>query len=569
MAERTAWVLDRVEAVSEGGMVAAKTTVAAETGAAVLRAGGNAIDAAVATAFAAGVAEPWMSGLGGGGYLVAYFPDGQESVVIEYPMQAPVVATPDMFPLSGGTRDTALFGWPGVVDNANLYGHRSVAVPGTLAGLSLALERYGTWSLADALQPAITLAEQGVPVTWHTTLTVARDLATLSQFPTTMEIFCQPGGFPPVTSDQSHPAMLRQSDLAQTLRQIAQDGPHALYEGHIAATIADHLAEHGGLLTADDLAHYAPTVATPLTTTYRDVEVITPGKGCGGTTLIETMNMLAALDIRNLGHNTPEALHLISQVFRQAFADRFAYLGDPDFVDVPIDALTSTDYAWERVAAFHRDGLAAPSAGDRTRLGVTHALEPSVPDYTRQSSTTHLSVIDRNGVAVSLTQTLLSLWGSRVVVPGTGILLNNGMMWFDPEPGRPNSIAGGKRPLANMSPVVLTRGGEPYASLGASGGRKIINCLAQVMMNLVDHNKPIQRAITAPRIDTSTTDLLVSDRLPLATQEALARLGHHVVPRHESPGGAEFASPVGIVRTPAAILHAGADPFYPAMAIAG
>jgi len=290
--------------------------------------------------------------------------------------------------------------------------------------------------------------------------------------------------------------------------------------------------------------------------------------GSGGTTLIETLNLLTALAPRlaNLGHNAPEALHLMTQAVRQAFADRFAYLADPNVVDVPIAALTSRSYAEERATAFS-DRYHQAVAGDRARLGVTHTLATSMPDYATGGSTTHLGAIDRDGMAVSLTQTLLSLWGSRVVVPGTGVLLNNGMMWFDPEPGRPNSVAGGKRPLSNMAPAILTRDGQVLASLGASGGRRIINCLAQLIVNLVDHGLSMQPAITAPRIDASTPDLLVSDRLPPATRDALAALGHQVVPRVETPGGGDFASPVGILRRQDGLLHGGADPFYPAMAI--
>lgn len=567
MADRTEWILDRTEATAHGGMAAAKTEAAAEVGAEVLRAGGNAIDAAVATAFAAGVVEPWMNGIGGGGFLVAHFPQRDEAIVVEFPMVSPRGATAGMFPLAGGGSDTALFGWPAVVDNANLYGERSVAVPGTVAGLALALERYGTLSLADALAPAIRFAEEGTPVNWHTTLTVARDLGTLHRFPAAAAVFCDAAGNPPVTVDQSNPTMLRQPDLARTLRQIAAGGPRAFYEGPIARTIVGHLAAHGAPFTEADFAGYRATIAEPIAADYRGFCVLAPGKGTGGTTLTEMMNLLAALDIAALGLNTPEGLHLIAQAFRQAFADRFAYLADPDVVDVPLAALASPEYARERAATFTPGPLGPIRAGDRRRLGVAHNLATSVPDYTSGGSTTHLGVMDRDGVTVSLTQTLLSLWGSRVVVPGTGVLLNNGMMWFDPEPGRPNSIAGGKRPVANMSPVVLTRDGRGVASLGASGGRRILNCLAQMMMNVIDHGLAIQPAITAPRIDASTASLYASARIRQETRDALAALGHRVVPRVESPGGSDFASPVAIWRDTDGIVHGGADPFYPAMAI--
>ncbi len=574
VAERTEWVLSRTEAAARGGMVAAKTQAAAEVGAEILRRGGNAVDAAVATAFASGVVEPWMSGVGGGGFLVAHFPDKDEAIVVEFPMVAPAGATPDMFPLAGGV-DTGLFGWPSVVGGANIAGPRAVAVPGVPAGLALALEQYGSGrvSLGQAIAPAIQLAEEGMPVTWHTTLTIARDLAQLSRFPATAAVFLDAQGHPPVTVDQSTPTMLRQPDLARTLRAIADEGPRAFYEGFLAAAIVGHLAEQGAPIVAEDFAAYRATVAPALAADYRGHRLLAPGKGTGGTTLVQSMNLLNELDIAALGHNTPQALHLMAKAFRQAFADRFAYLADPAQVDVPLEVLTSIEYAREQAAAVQRDGMGPVQAGDAARLGVSHGLGVSMPHYVGSSgqavsgSTTHMGVIDKDGVSVSLTQTLLSLWGSRVVVPGTGVLLNNGMMWFDPEPGRPNSVAGGKRPLSNMAPALLTRDGRGVASLGASGGRLIMNAVAQLAMNLVDHRLGMQDAIAAPRIDASTPDLRVSSRLPRPTQEALTALGHRVVPRVESPGGSEFASPVGIHRAPDGLLTGGADLFYPAMAI--
>jgi len=577
VAERSGWLLDRTEATARGGIVAAKTPLAAEAGAEVLRGGGNAVDAAVATAFAAGVVEPWMSGVGGGGFLVAYFPERDESVVVEYPMVAPRGATAEMFPLSGAGADAALFGWPAVVEAANIVGHRAVAVPGTVAGLALALARYGTIGLADALAPAIRLAEEGMPVTWHTTLTIGRDLGNLVRFPATAAIFCDARGHPPVTLEAARPAVLRQTDLARTLRTIAAEGPRAFYEGPLAQALVGHLTEHGAPFAEADFAGYEATVSPALAADYGGHRVLTTGKGSGGTTLVESLHMLDALGGKAFGHNTPEALHLMAQAFRQAFADRFAYLADPEFVEVPVEVLTSREYAQERAGRFRSDGLEPTRAGEPERLGVGHGLAASIPDYVDSpqshqalsGSTTHLSVIDRNGIAVSVTQTLLSGWGSRVVVPGTGVLLNNGMMWFDPEPGRPNSVAGGKRPLSNMAPAIVTRDGQTVAGIGASGGRRIMNCLAQLVMNLVDHGMAMQPAITAPRIDASTPELLVSARLPDATREALAALGHRVSTRDEWQFLGDFASPVGVLREADGLLRGGTDPFYFPAAVVG
>jgi gamma-glutamyltranspeptidase/glutathione hydrolase len=310
-----------------------------------------------------------------------------------------------------------------------------------------------------------------------------------------------------------------------------------------------------------DFTGYRASIAPALRVPYHDHELITVGRASGGTTLAQTMGILDGIDVAALGHNTPAALHVLAQAFRMAFADRFAYLADPEHVAVPLDALLAADYLAERRAAIRPDRVGPTVAGDRSRLGVTHHLAASMPDYTSGGSTTHLSVIDRDGVVVSLTQTLLSLWGSRVVVPGTGILLNNGMMWFDPQPGRPNSVAGGKRPLSNMAPAVVTRDGRTVAALGASGGRRIINCVAQLAMNLIDHGMTMQAAVNAPRIDASTPDLSVSSRLPDATRQALAALGHPLVLKDERWFLTEFASPA-CIQYADGTFRGGVDPYY-------
>jgi gamma-glutamyltranspeptidase/glutathione hydrolase len=299
--------------------------------------------------------------------------------------------------------------------------------------------------------------------------------------------------------------------------------------------------------------------------------VHTVGGATGGTTLVESLNLLAELDLRNLGYHSPLALHRMAQAFRVAFADRFTWMGDPSRVEVPLELITSPDYARERMENLPADRLEPIPAVSPERCGVSHGLSASVPDYMASAvavgqmadgSTTHLSVMDRDGMAVSCTQTLLSLWGSRVTVPGTGVLLNNGMMWFDPEPGRPNSVAGGKAPLSNMAPVLLSRDGRPWATLGASGGRRIMNCNAQLVVNLTDWRLAAMPAIIAPRIDCSTPDLLLSWRFPAETVKALRRMGHRVSIRDERLFTGDFASPTAIRRTPDGIFDGGADPFY-------
>lgn len=565
MADRATWILDRTEAVGRVGMVAAKHPLAAEAGIDVLRRGGNAIDAAVTSAFVVSVVEPFMSGLGGGGFLVAHLPSHDERVVVDYSMIAPRNASPEMFELAGGT-DLGLFGWPAVVDDANIVGHRAVAVPGTVAGLALALERFGTISLAEALAPAIRFAEAGFPVSWHTALYITIDLSTLNRFPTTRAVFTVDGVPPSPLPGVTTP--LRQPDLAATMRAIAADGPRVFYEGPFARALASEMRANGGLLDEEDLRGYQARVVEPLRGDYRGVEVLATPAASGGPTVLETLNLMAREDLSQLGHNSVESLHVIAEASRQAFVDRFAYLADPDFVQVPTERLIAPDYAASQWSSF-TSSSARPTvrAGERAMLEVSHSLESSEPGYGGdRMTTTHISTMDSDGNTVSLTQTLLSGWGSRVTVPGTGVLLNNGMMWFDPVPGRPNSVDGSKRPLANMAPVILLRDGQGYLSLGAMGGRRILNALPQIISSIVDHDLGVQAAITAPRVDYSTRSLQASDRIPQPVLAGLRKLGHPVVSTEEHVLSFEFASPVGVVRD-GNTLRGGANPFYPAMAI--
>jgi gamma-glutamyltranspeptidase/glutathione hydrolase len=562
VAERSQWQVGRTEAVANGGMVAAKTPQAADAGAEVLKRGGNAVDAAVATAVAAWVVEPWMNGIGGGGYMVVHDPAKGETVAIEFPMVAPAGATETMFPLKGAGRDAALFGWPAVVDNANVVGHRSIAVPGAIAGLAKALETYGTISLAEAMAPAIEYAERGFPVTWHTTLRITQDLSTLAAYPASRAIFCDPAGVPWITLDESNPVMLRQTDLAVTLRTVAEQGPRAFYEGELAEKMVAHLNEGGAAFNESDFARYEATVIPASRVSYHGHEIATIGKATGGTTLAQSMRLLDGFDLAASGHNRPETLHLIAEALHIAFADRFAYLADPNFVDVPLDALLSDAYLDARRSGINRSAAGPVFAGSRVDLGVTHQLAGSMQDYSSGGSTTHLSAIDANGMAVTLTQTLLSLWGSRVTVPGTGILMNNGMMWFDPEPGRPNSICGGKRPLSNMSPALVLKDGRAAAALGASGGRKIMSCVAQIAMNLIDHTLSMQPAASAPRIDASTPALYVNADIDPATTEALRKMGHKIVVKDDRQLRGEFSSPACVQAAPDGTFRGGVDPWY-------
>lgn len=550
MSSRSTWRYDRDEATSPHGVVAAKHELAAEAGADVLREGGNAVDAVVTAGFVAGVVEPFMSGLGGGGFLVAHFPERGERVVVDHAMVAPAAATPGMYPLAASGNDADMFGWQKVSGDTNIHGHLAAAVPGTVAGLTLALEEFGTLPRQRALAPAIKHAVDGFAVSWHTALMIGLDLALLNRFPTTRATFTNSGFVPSPYPGWRTP--LQQPDLARTLRLIADQGAQAFYEGPPARAIAAEIREHGGLISEADLATYKPVVVEPLRGAYRGYEVLTAPPASGGPTMLETLNLMEQTDLASKGHNSAEALHWIAESCLQAFTDRLTLLGDPAFVDAPWQALTSADYAAEQAATFAPDAVRNPT--------------PVLPSPMPRMNTTHVSAIDRWGNSASLTSTLLGSWGSGVTVPGIGVLLNNGMMWFDPVPGRPNSVAGGKKPLANMAPTILLEMGRPFLSLGAMGGRRILNALPQIIANVVDYGMDMQAAISAPRVDCSTGVIQASSRISPETIRALRQLGHMVEVIEEDMLSFEFGSPVG-VQNDGGMLRGGANPFYPAMAI--
>ena len=560
--EKNSWIPHRTSPTSRKGMVAAKTPQAAQVGADILAAGGNAVDSAVATAFAVGVSEPWANGIGGGGFMVVWLAKEQKALAIDFSMKTPAAATESMFSLiEDESAAGALFGWPATEGDKHVIGPHSICVPGTVAGLALALEKWGTMSLADVIAPSIKIAEEGFPVTWNMTTTIAKAIQSIRPYPETAKVYLRPDGDVPFTQDQTNPHLIKQPELANTLRLIAAGGPDVFYKGEIAQKIASHLQDEGTVLTLDDLASYEAKIYEPLVSDYHNYDIYTYGRGTGGTSLSQSIRALNLLENGSPESRTTEQWHRMAAIFQQAFADRFTYLADPDQVEVPIDALLADDYAHATVAAIG-ERATAPTAADKQSLGVSHNLNASVPEYMRDGSTTHLSVIDSEGNAVSLTQTLLALFGSRVTVPETGVLMNNGMMWFDPEPGHPNSIAGGKYPLANMAPTLVVKDGAIVASLGASGGRKIMNCNAQLVMNIVDSGMTAQDAISAPRIDCSTSTVFASQRIEPSIRESLGEMGYDISARDEGLLTSDFSSPVAVRRDADGTLDGGADPWY-------
>jgi gamma-glutamyltranspeptidase/glutathione hydrolase len=552
-------IVTRCEASGRLGMVTAKHPLVAELGLRVMQRGGNAIDAAVAMGFATGVAEPLMSGLGGGGFMTIHTADGRDAVV-DYQVRAPLAAREDLYELTPAFHADAQ-GFVGVKDDANYSGHRAVAVPGLTSGLCTALAQFGTRPLPELLDGAISLAEEGYPVTWYTTLTLASNLALLRRFPATAATFLNDGL--PFTAGAEEPVRFRQPQLAHTLRRIADEGPAGFYTGPTARAIADEMERGGGLIGEADLARYAAKVVEPYVGEYRGRRFICLPAPASGAILLEDVQILDGFDLPSMGHNSVEALHLRIEAMRRGHADRLAVLGDPEVQEVPWQGLTSRAYAEARRASIRLDRHLDGEPGDPWAFSASlrHAIVPSLEGD--GGCTTHFSALDAAGNAAAVTQTLTSGWGSGVTVPGAGILLNNAMTLFDPRPGAANSIAAGKRPASSMAHTIVLEHGEAVLIAGAPGGRRILDTVTQVLLNVLDDALGVQEAVSAPLVDTSEPARTGIDRrIREQTRERLAAMGHSFVVREPGFQPRYFASPSAISRDlSTGAMHGGADPY--------
>jgi gamma-glutamyltranspeptidase / glutathione hydrolase len=565
---RSAAAITKVTPLAPRGMVVAAHPLGAEVGAAILKRGGNAVDAAVATAFAMTVVEPFMSTIAGGGTMLVHLAKRGETVVLDFNVQAPAACHESVYPLEDGL-GVGLFTWRKVAGDANMYGHRSVAVPGSVAGLALALERHGSMDWADVLAPAIGLARHGMEPDWYVALTIAAHAQELAAFPEAARTYLRDGHFihrPPALEPgdrMTFPA------LAGSLELLAKEGPQAFYRGPIADAIEAEMRKGNGFLTKSDLAAYEVRVQPALLCRYRSLELAFSPGATGGVTAAEVLNILAAFPSDQVGCDSARGLHLRAEAVRYAFQDRLRYLGDPNRVDAPWSALASAAYGGTVADCIRPRGPRSPKAApDPWRLEATRrqAVDPSTAAGPSGDCTTHIGAVDRQRNLVSLTHTAVSLFGSRVVVPNTGILLSNGMIWFDPEPGKPNSVGAGKRALVNMVPVLAFRRGEPYLTLGAPGGRKIMSAIPQVLSNLADMKLSPQAAIEAPRLHTEGGELWVDDRVGLQALAALGKMGHQVVAKREDLSTLFFSRPVAI-RVTNKGLEAGLDHLRAAAAV--
>lgn len=556
----TEWQISKTEAVADQGMVAAKHPLAVEAGLQVLREGGNAVDAAITTALAMGVVEPYMNGIGGGGFMLYHDAETGQSHLLDYFMTAPQAATPDMYEITqAGATD--VLGFRGVKDDANYVGQRSVGVPGMVAGAAAALERFGTISLARALAPAIRLAADGFDVTWYTILMYGRSLELIARFPATAAVYLKEGRFPYSAGGLGPAERLVQKDLAATLQHIAAEGPNGFYRGPVAEAIVAELQTHGNPISLTDLAGYQPRWSEPRVISYRDNYQLLYAPNSGGGTVAEAFNILEGFDFSGLSPTDPAALHRYIEAARTAYADRWQHLADEAFVNVPWQVLESKGYAAHRRAAIN-PAQAAPTiaAWDGS------AYLPGNPEGDG-GCTTHLSVVDKDRNLVSITQTINMAWGSGVVVPGTGVLLNDSMVLFDPRPGRANSIAGGKRPLSSMAPMLVLKQGKPFLTVGAPGGRMIMGTVMQVIHNVLDWGMGIQEACAQNTLDCSGDHITVDAALGEAGLQGLTARGHKLDVRRKDFLPRLFASPTGILVNPATgKLHGGADPYHPGVA---
>ncbi|ETX04365.1 MAG: hypothetical protein ETSY2_29185 [Candidatus Entotheonella gemina] len=580
MALRSYWKANKAEVVAENGVVTAMQPQAAEAGLAMLKQGGNAVDAAVAIGFCNIVLEPYMAVIGGMGYMLIHLAETGQTIGVDFNGRAPRRAHAGMYDVLGPAP-------PGGInvfrtrDDANVSGALSITVPATCAGFCTAHEQYGRLPLAQVVEPAIGLAADGFETNWHTTLYVANRMEVLQSDPYMASMWL-PNGRPP--RNYPKPAeRIVQRDLGELLRRIARHGAAAMYAGEVADAIDAWMRDHGGVLTKQDLADYQPILGQPLTQDFHGRTLACVATPSGAITNMETLSILNHLALDDLEHNSAAYLHLVIEAARHAFADRFRYLGDWEHAPVPLQGLLSPDYTQQ---------LARQITPSRSKTVIEEQEEPwsyylnralhdpwafdpgprpdgAIPEpalAAEAGHTTHINVVDKDRNAVSCTHT--GVFGP-VHPDNTGVYLTGGMAWFIPLPGHPNSVAGWKRPMNNMCPVMVLQDGRPVVCQGAPGARKIMHRGVQVLLNMLQHGMSPQDAVAALTVDASGREVLVDSRFPDAVIEELRGLGHAVKIVEEEPGmTGNFARPSAVtIDYDRGLLRTGVDVFRPALAL--
>lgn len=515
---------------AQHGMVVSSQHLASQVGNDILQQGGNAIDAAVAVGYAQAVVNACCGNIGGGGFMTIHLADGTNTF-INFRETAPASASKNMYLDKDGN----------LVKDASLYGYLASGVPGTVKGLDAALEKYGTLSRQEVMAPAIKLAREGYILTRADTDVLETTTERFKQDPESAKIFLKPDGTPWQPGDR-----LIQTDLANTLELIANQGADAFYQGDIPKKVEEASKKHNGLLTQEDFANFTITETQPITCTYRGYEFISaPPPSSGGVTLCQTLNILEGYDLKSMGFNSAEYVHTLTEAMRHAYMDRNTFLGDPQFIKNPTEKLLSKAYATE-IRQQIMPNKATPSEN----------VQPGIAPH-ESPETTHYSVIDKKGNAVSTTYTINGRFGAVVIAPGTGFFLNNEMDDFTTKVGEKNlyglvqgernSIAPLKRPLSSMSPTIVTKEGKPFLILGSPGGSRIISITLQTALNIIEFGMPPQEAVNSPRIHHQwLPDEVYYEQRGLSkdTLEKLSTMGYKMV--EQTPWGAAELIMVGL-----------------------
>jgi gamma-glutamyltranspeptidase / glutathione hydrolase len=549
-------IVKHEEISAQSGMVVAQHVTASEIGVEVMQRGGNAVDAAITTAFASGVLLPIWNGIGGGGVMTVHL-DGGDGGTVDFGMQAAGLAHADMYELEDEQDVQAVsrrFSWSKVKNNANTEGYTSIAIPGTVAGLTTALEKWGTIDLDQAVAPAAKLAREGFALSRTTVLAMAEKHALLSRFDATAAVYLNNG------SPLAAGAHFVQTEHAETLERLGRVGASDMYGGETGARIAEDVEANGGYLRLSDLRQYKAIVhETPLSGSYRGLGVSGVAGPCAGPTVLEILNILEQFDLAGMGHGSADFLHTMIEAVKLAAVDRFNFMGDPAVYGFPIDVLADIEYAKSRASVIDSSQASEFAAGDPWSFaGVERPADfPSHAGSAPDNGTTSLTTADKHGNMVALTQTNLAFSG--VINPGVGVMMNDAMGWSAPMPGTVNSIAPFARALNNMTPIILHDNGRAVMAIGGSGGRRIWPAVVQSIVNRVDFGMGLQEAVEQPRIHVESDDPVVDPRFGDDVLAELGRRGHDVsLPPMEFTLW-PFSEPNGII-SDGGVLKSGINP---------
>jgi gamma-glutamyltranspeptidase/glutathione hydrolase len=520
----------------KSGIVVSAHPLATKLGVSILKKGGNAVDAAVATALGLGVAAPAFSGIGGGGFALIWLAREDKALFVDYRERAPHSAREAMFRVTRTGK---------VVRDENSAGYKAVAVPGAIAGHSLMLEKYGRMSLREVITPAVSYARKGVQVTKALAFAWKQSAPKLKRFKMSNAIYLKKGK-PYREGDK-----ITLKELAKSYSAIAQEGPSEFYSGRIAKRIIEDMESNGGLLSSEDLESFNPTVRDPVHGTYKDFEIISaPPPSSGGSIILETLNMLENYPLQSCGHNSGQALHTIAETLSRGYLNCRAHICDPDFSRTSLDRLISKEVA-KALSSTIKPGAAS--------LPLRPADLSSMPT----SSTSHLVAVDSEHNIASVTESIECYFGSGIVVPDTGIILNDTMHDFDPNPNQPNSVAPWKIPMSSMSPSIILKNGTPFLTAGSAGGTRIVSSTLQAILNVLEFGMSIKKAVSAPRMHIQQNQVQLENGVGKDSAASLCGMGYDVKvkrPTISQDRGMYFGGVHAAIINPDNTLEGGADP---------